>query len=436
MFDMLQRVYDGEEPRVIINIPPRHGKTELLILFVVYTYARNKKANNIYLSYSDSLSSRASGVAQQYIMLPEFQKHWPIKLVPQKKGWKHWIVEEGGEMIGVATGGQVTGFGAGVTGCIGGEGGVLIVDDPNKPDQMKYETYRNAVTDSFTFTVKNRRNSTDTPIIIIMQRLHEQDLTGFLLDGGDGYDWETLKIPVYDDYGKVIFPEKFSQTDAELYQERLPETFSGQYLQEPNPAEGGIWKRDWFEITTKAEVPFYDIKFDMYIDGAYTKSTNNDPTGIMIAGKSKKSNKLYILHNESKRLEMPDLLKRIIALYRAYDIGVVRCEPKASGKTIVQLLKDRGVRAADIDTKWKADSKIDKANDCSPYIEGGMLFLVKGNWNDAYLAEVARFPKGKHDEAIDNTAHAIEQTLMKQNIQIYFDDVGQENERETPKFVA
>ena len=426
MFELLQSVYDGRESRLIINIPPRHGKTELLILFVAYIYARNKRANNIYLSYSDTLSIRASGIVQQYVTLPEFQYYWPMQLIPQKKGWSHWIVSHGGEMLGVATGGQVTGFGAGVTGAHGGSGGVLIIDDPNKPDLMNYDVYRKKIQNSFTFTVKNRRNSTRTPIVVIMQRLHEEDLSGFLLGGGDGHYWQRLKIPVYDERGAVIFPEKYSQLEAQLDQSKLPEIFSGQYLQEPSPAEGAIWKKEWFEIIAKEQVPFHDTRFDMYIDGAYTKDTKNDPTGILIAGKSKRSKSLYILHNESKRLEMPDLLRRIIALYRAYDIGIVLCEPRASGKTIVQLLKDRGIRAANIDTKWNATAKIDKANDCSPYIEGGMVYLIKGAWNDAYLAEVAMFPKGKHDEAVDNTAYAIERTMMRQVIQIFLDKSEEE----------
>ena len=177
-----------------------------------------------------------------------------------------------------------------------------------------------------------------------------------------------------------------------------------------------MWKHDWFEIVSKAKIP-QDIKWEMFVDGAYTKDTHNDPTGILIAGKDK-DGKIYILHNEGAYLEMPELIKHIKKLVRRFNIKIVLAEPKASGKTLVQMLRHDGVPSTEIRSRWVHKSKIDKANDSAPYIEGGKLKLVKGDWNPLYLKQVCTFPNAKHDEDVDNTSYAIERYCMRKQFRV------------------
>ena len=416
LFQTFMDIYDGKHSRVIINIPPRHSKTEMTKMFLAWVLAKNPQAKSLILSYSSDLAIDNASFVRDYILSEPFQLLWPIELKADKKGKGHWVTTDNGECYAAAAGGQVTGFGAGLSeqGC---HGGLIVIDDPLKPGDASYDTARNLVNERFINTIKSRRNDTGVPIVIIMQRIHEEDLSGFLLDGGDGEEWHHVKIPVWDEERQVIWPNRYSQNEAEIAHRSQPFTFAGQYLQEPAPLEGGMWKLDWFQKVDIKEIP-EGIQWEMFVDGAYTKDTKNDPTGILIAGKHPKTQQMYILHNEGKYLEMPELLRYIKNLRMKFNVKLILAEPKASGKTLVQLLRADGIPSTEILSRWAHKSKIDKANDSAPFIEGGNLKLVNGDWNALYLKQVSTFPNAKHDEDVDNTAYAIERYLLKRPLRI------------------
>ena len=418
LVETFTRIYEGEIMRAIINIPPRHSKTEFTKMFIAWVLAKNPKAKSLILSYSADLAIDNASFVRDYILSEPFQRLWSISLKPDKKGKGHFVTLDNGEVYAAAAGGQVTGFGAGLDGQ-GCKGGLIVIDDPLKPGDAQYDKERTNVNERFINTIKSRRNDVGVPIVIIMQRIHEDDLSGFLLDGGDGEDWVHIKIPVWDDEKKVIWPDRYSQEEAEIADRSQPFTFAGQYLQEPAPLEGGLWKKDWFEggFKNKAEIP-NNIHWEMFVDGAYTKDTKNDPTGILIAGRDDKRKKVYIIHNEGAYLEMPELLKKIKYLVKRFRVRLVLAEPKASGKTLVQMLRTDGVNAAEIRSRWAQKSKIDKANDVAPYIEGGNVHLVEGDWIPAYLKQVATFPNAKHDEDVDNTSYAVERYLLTKEFRV------------------
>ena len=196
-------------------------------------------------------------------------------------------------------------------------------------------------------------------------------------------------------------------------------------LQEPAPLEGGIWKTDWFETIDRNEIP-ENIKWEMFVDGAYTKDTKNDPTGILIAGRhitEDGGKRLYILYNEGVYLEMPQLIKHVVRLSNKFNVSLVLVEPKASGKSLKQLLTARGINSREIKSRWAQKSKLDKAHDAAPFIEGGRVSLVRtkqaDDWIPAYLKQVGTFPNAKHDEDVDNTSYAIERYLLKKQIKVY-----------------
>ena len=322
-----------------------------------------------------------------------------------------------GEVYSAPTAGQVTGKGAGVLGSTGAQGGVLVMDDPLKSADALYPNKRNHVNDLFWEVAKNRLNGQQTPIILIMQRLHEDDLTGHILEAMPGR-FHHLKIPVYREDGNVLWPAMYSKEEAELDSKSRPQYFAGQYLQEPAPLEGGIWKKDWFIEVGKHEVP-EGIKWELFLDGAYTKDTKNDPSGILIGGVDRDTKTVYIKHREAVRMEMPRLIKHIQNLVDVHDVSIVLAEPKAIGLTAVQLLREAGVPARKIKSRWAAKNKDEKANDCAPKIAGGKVFIVKGSWNAEYLHQVSTFPNGKHDEDVDNTAYLIERYLLRKQVKVY-----------------
>jgi predicted phage terminase large subunit-like protein len=410
----LQEVAKGNIKRLIINIPPRYGKTELAVkCFIAWSLAKNPQSKFIHLSYSDSLALDNSSQTKEYIESDAFQKFWEMKLKKDAQSKSKWFNDFGGGVYATASGGAITGFGAGVTDAKEFSG-AIIIDDPLKPDDAFSEVKRKAVNERFNNTIRSRVNDRDTPIIVIMQRLHEEDMSGFLLNGGSGEEWYHLCLPALNENNEPLWSDKHTFEELEQIRQGSRYTFAGQYMQTPSPDEGGEWKKQWFEIVNKQSIP--PIKWNMYIDGAYTKDNANDPTGIQIAGKY--NNDYIVLTSIDKYLEMPELLKFIPEFIKAtgVNINMIYVEPKASGKSIAQLIKQQTkLNIAEIKSDFVQMSKIERARSVSPFIESGRVKLIEGSWNEHFLQQISVFPNGKHDEHIDLTCYGIEKELMQKS---------------------
>lgn len=410
----LQKVYDGEITRLIINMPPRYGKTELAIkMFISWCLAKKPTSKFIHLSYSNDLALDNSAQTKEYINTEYYQNLWQMKLKQDAQGKQKWFNTYGGGVYATSSGGAITGFGAGSTTINDGFGGAIIIDDPLKPDDAFSEVKRKAVNERYNNTIRSRVNSRETPIIVIMQRLHEEDLSGYLLDGGSGEQWHHLCLPALDEFNEPLWEQKHTFKELENIRQANRYTFAGQYMQQPAPDEGGEWRKDWFEIVDINTLPT-NLRWSLFIDGAYTKNTKNDPTGLQIGVKH--DNNYYILSSIDKYLELPELIKFIPQHITASGVNVTMSyvEPKASGKSIAQLIrKETRLNISEIKTDFVNMSKIECARMTSPYIEGGRVKLVKGNWNDAFLNQVGTFPNAKHDEHIDLTCYGVEANLMR-----------------------
>lgn len=409
----LMKVFNGEVKRGIINMPPRYGKTELVIkLFIAWCLIKNNQSKFIHLSYSDDLALDNSSQAKEYIESEPYQLFWNMKLKKDAQGKKKWFNDAGGGVYATASGGAITGFGAGVAESKMFSGAILI-DDPLKPDDAFSEVKRKAVNDRYNGTIRSRVNDRDTPIIVIMQRLHEEDLSGFLLSGGSGEEWDHLCLPALDENNKPLWEDKHTFEELEQIRQANRYNFAGQYMQQPAPDEGGEWRKEWFEIIDKSSVPMDSLKWELFIDGAYTKDTANDPTGFQIGAKH--GNDYIILSSIDKYMEMPELIKFLPQYINASGVKVSLSlvEPKASGKSIVQLIRQSaGINIAEIKSTFVNTSKIENARACSSYIEGGRVKLIKGAWNESFLNQVGTFPNAKHDEHVDLTCYGIERNLI------------------------
>lgn len=412
----LEKVYNGETKRLIINIPPRYGKTELAVkCFIAWALAKNPQSKFIHLSYSSDLALDNSSQTKQYIESDAFQSLWEMQLKQDAKGKQKWFNTDGGGVYATASGGAITGFGAGVAESKD-FAGAIIIDDPLKPDDANSEVKRKAVNERYNSTIRSRVNDRETPIIVIMQRLHEEDLSGFLLNGGSGEEWEHLCLPALNELNEPLWEDKHSFEELEQMRQANRYNFAGQYMQTPSPEDGGEWRKEWFRIMDKSEIPLSSLKWELIIDGAYTKDTKNDPSGFQIGAKW--NNDYVILSSIDKYLEMPELLKFIPnhILTSGVDVKMTLVEPKASGKSLVQIIRQQtSINISEIKTTFVNSSKIENARACSHFIEGGRVVLVKGSWNDAFLHQIAVFPNGKHDEHIDLTCYGIERNLITNN---------------------
>lgn len=409
----LMDVFNGKIKRLVINIPPRYGKTELAVkCFISWCLAKNPASKFIHLSYSDDLALDNSSQTKEYIESEPFQSLWPMRLKKDAQGKKKWFNEEGGGVYATASGGAITGFGAGVAESTQFSG-AIIIDDPLKPDDANSDLKRNAVNERYNGTIRSRVNDRNTPIIVIMQRLHEEDLSGFLLAGGSGEEWTHLCLPALNEENKPLWEEKHNFEELEQIRQANRYNFSGQYMQTPSPAEGGEWRKDWFRIMDKSEIPHEMLKWELIIDGAYTKDTKNDPSGFQIGAKW--NNDYVIWSSIDKYLEMPDMIKFIPnhILSSGVDVKLVLVEPKASGKSIAQIIRQQTkINISEIKSTFVNASKIENARACSHFIEGSRVILVKGAWNESFLHQIAIFPNGAHDEHIDLTCYGIERNLI------------------------
>lgn len=364
------------------------------------------------MSYSSDLALDNSSQTKEYIESKAFQDLWECELKQDAKGKQKWFNKDGGGVYATASGGAITGFGAGVA-----ESkqfaGAIIIDDPIKPDDAQSDLKRGGINERYNSTIRSRVNDRDTPIIVIMQRLHEDDLSGFLLSGGSGEDWTHLCLPALNENNEPLWEAKHSFEELEQIRQANRYNFAGQYTQQPSPEEGGEWRKEWFTIMDKSEIPLQSLRWELIIDGAYTKDTKNDPSGFQICAKW--GNNLVIFSSIDKYLEMPELIKFIPNHINAsgLPISMTLVEPKASGKSIVQIIRqETKINVSEIKTKFVNSSKIENARACSSYIEGGRVILVKASWNEHFLHQVATFPNGKHDEHIDLTCYAIERNLL------------------------
>lgn len=411
--EALHKVWNGDTKRLIINIPPRYGKTELAIkIFVGWCLAKNPYSKFIHLSYSDSLALDNSSQTKEYIQSEAYQDLWQMELKKDAQSKSKWFNEYGGGMYATSSGGAITGFGAGVTDSKGFSG-AIIIDDPLKPDDSFSEVKRKSVNDRYNNTIRSRVNDRNTPIIVIMQRLHEEDLSGFLLDGGSGEVWEHLCLPALDKDNKPLWEDKHDFIELEQIRQANKYTFAGQYMQTPAPDEGGEIKRNWFEIVNKNDIPLHSLRWELIIDGAYTKNTANDPTGYHVGAKY--NNDYIILSSVDKYLELPELLKDIPNYISSLGvhISLILIEPKASGKSLAQMIKNTtSYPVTEIKTNFVNNSKIENVRASSNYVEGGRVKLIGGAWNEAFLSQVAVFPNGKHDEHVDTLCYGVERNLI------------------------
>lgn len=301
----LDRVIDGEIQRLIINVPPGYTKTELATINMMGRgLALNCRARFMHLSYSHNLALLNSSTARGMIKSQAYQSMWPMALRDDADSKAMWWTEHGGGVYASSAAGQVTGFRAGHM--EPGWQGALIIDDPVKPDDAYSEIVRDGVNNRFNETIKSRLAIETTPMIVIMQRIHYHDLSGYLLRGGSGEKWHHLNLPVIIDSSRSYeetFPEN---THAIPIDHGLPDgwlwpfkhneshrvslfshrrTAEAQYMQNPKRfnAEGALWNEEMISAAHAMRITQELTRTVVAIDPQATNSEESDESGIAVA---------------------------------------------------------------------------------------------------------------------------------------------------------
>ena len=412
----------NEKQNLAISISPRTGKSAIVKYFLAWSFAVNRNCQNIYTSYSDKLIQKFSGEIRDLINSDLYRTIFGIRLKRDTQSKSLWNIENGGGLIASPMGGTITGFGAG---CMSDDyGGALVIDDPLKADDYKSETERQNCVDFYVNTLKSRRENLDkTPIIIIMQRLHKEDLIGYLMEH-EPDDWDFVKLPALQEDGTSIFPEKISVEYLNKIKNDSPYLFNAQYQQEPIILGGGVFKHTWWQYYADTNIPFRRL----YITADTAMKTNewNDYTAIGVWGVTNE-NKLYLLDLVHGRFEAPELESAFLALWSKWQNGLgnrrvsaVYIEDKASGTGLIQSLKRKG--GLPIVAIMPEKDKLSRAMDCVGYIAAGNVYLPQSESHaiskevlaetDAFSADLSH----SHDDICDMICYGVQQAYNQRGL--------------------
>lgn len=430
IIDALVSVVKGDIKRLIINIPPRYGKTAVAVkMFVAWVLANNPSAKFIHLSFSDDLALDNSSEIRELVKSDEYQRIFGVAIRTDSDSKKKWYTLSGGGLYATSTGGPITGFGAGAktreragtnSPCDGFEG-CIILDDPLKPDDAFSETMRNRINTRFNNTIASRVNSPTTPIIVIMQRLHESDMTGFLLEGGSGEDWHHVCLAAIKPDGTALWPEMHSIEKLRSMEQADPYTFAGQYMQIPSPLAGGIMKPD--NITIIPALPMGIVEFVRGWD--FAASTKGDFTagaklGVLPDGR-------WVIADMVRIRVSPD--ERDAALVNTANRDGDNCrisipqDPGQAGLTQVKYLV-RSLSGFSVKATPESGNKVVRAEPFAAQVNVGNVLMLKADWNDALISEMRMFPNGTFDDQVDALSRAFSMVITNEPAQIFIPDVG------------
>lgn len=408
----LERVVIGKCKRLIINIPPRSGKTELAVIsFIAWCMGNFPDSEFIHASYSKRLATNNTWNARAVV---EHESWADVFGAPQMRhdsnAKDEWRTEAGGIVYATGADGTITGYGAGKMRDT--FGGAIIIDDPHKAGEANSDTMRQNVIDWFSTTMESRKNRPDTPIIVIMQRLHEHDLSGWLLAGGNGEKWEHLNIPAETADGCSFWPEQFPWEDLKRKEAANRYVYAGQYMQNPAPVGGGIFKDEWWQYYDAA--PTFKWRA-IYADTAMKTKEQNDYSVFQCWGVTE-NGKAYLLDMIRGKWEAPELLAQARAFWNKHRAGAatlrhMKVEDKASGTGLIQTLKREGVPVLPIQ---RSIDKVTRAMDAAPSIEAGHVYLPRNApFISDLLTEATQFPNAAHDDTLDPLMDAISDMLVK-----------------------
>ena len=408
MADAFERVAKGELKRLIINMPPRHTKSEfasfLLPAWFLGLYPEKKI---IQTAHTAELSVGFGRKVRNLVQSPQYEKVFPTKLSTDSKAAGRWNTNKGGEYFAIGVGGAVTGKGA----------DLLIIDDPHSEQEAKQNNpaVYDGVYEWYTSGPRQRLQPGGA-IIIVMTRWAKKDLTGQIIknsekDGVDG--WEVIEFPAILPSGTPLWPGFWKKEELEAIKAEIPTSkWNAQYQQNPTSEEGAILKREYWRIWPENRPPSCDFIIQSW-DTAFEKNNRADYSALTIWGvfqhpdeKGNYKTNIIVLDSFKARMEFPELKSTALRYYKDWNPDLVLIEKKAAGAPLIYELKRMGVPIQEY-TPSKGSDKIARVNAASPLFEAGIVWCPDTRWADELMEECAAFPNGDNDDLVDSTSQAL-----------------------------
>jgi predicted phage terminase large subunit-like protein len=402
----------GGIKRLIILVPPRHLKSHCAsIALPAWWLGHNPSAQIICVSYAQDLADKHARDCRTVMASSWYRNSFSTRLSRDRQAVHEFTTTKQGWRYATSVGGVLTGRGA----------DVIIIDDALKPDEAVSDVLRSRVNDWYDGTLYSRLNDKKNGVIIvIMQRLHEDDLVGHVLAQEP---WEVVSLPAIAEMdevhrietmlgvythtrkvGEVLHPEREPRELLDRIRSSMGEyNFAGQYQQTPAPLGGGMIKAEWFQ--TYEQLP---EKFDSIVQSWDTANVPGQLNSFSVCTTwGVKGTRLYLLHVLRERLDYPNLKRAVRQQGQAYGAKVILIEDKASGIQLIQELAAEGVPGI---TKYTPEyDKVMRMHAQSAAIESGLVYLPRqAPWLPVYLHELVSFPKGAHDDQVDSTSQALD----------------------------
>ena len=396
----------GELKRLIVNMPPRHTKSEFAsYLLPSWMVGRNPKLKIIQATHTGELAIRFGRKAKNLIDSEEYSKIFQTRLQEDSKAAGRWETAQGGEYFAAGVGGAITGRGA----------DLLIIDDPHsEQDAMSEQALENAY--EWYTSGPRQRLQPGASIVLVMTRWSTKDLTAKLLKAQKevkGDQWEVVEFPAILDHGpkpEPVWPQYWKLDELEKVQATLPVAkWNAQWMQRPTSEEGAIIKREWWKSWKHVWIPNLHYVIQSY-DTAFLKKETADFSAITTWGLFYPSPdsplNLMLLDAVKDRFEFPELRRKALEQYRYWNPEMVIVEAKASGLPLTYELRKMDIPVINF-TPSKGNDKHVRVNSCAPVFESGMVWAPQQKFAEEVIEECAAFPHGDNDDLVDSMTQAV-----------------------------
>jgi predicted phage terminase large subunit-like protein len=392
----------GKINRLIVNMPPRHTKSEFAsFLLPSWMVGRNPKLKIIQTTHNAELAVRFGRKSKNLIDSDRYQKIFKTQLQEDSKAAGRWETSEGGEYFAAGVGGAITGRGA----------DLLIIDDPHSEQDSLSKTAMESAYEWYTSGPRQRLQP-GGKIVLVMTRWSTKDLTGKLIANQKepkSDQWHVVEFPALMDHGPV-WPEYWNTEELEKVKATLPVgKWNAQWMQAPTSEEGAILKREWWRVYEKEHIPPLQHVIQSY-DTAFLKKETADYSAITTWGvfypTEDSSANLILLDAIKGRYEFPELRRLALQQYKYWQPESVIIEAKASGLPLMYELRQMDIPVISF-TPSKGNDKHSRVNAVAPLFESGMIWAPEQKFAEEVIEECAAFPNGDHDDLVDSTTQAI-----------------------------
>lgn len=412
MADAFERVASGELKRLIINMPPRHTKSEFAsYLFPAWFLGKYPEKKIIQTAHTAELAVGFGRKVRNLIGNDDYQKVFKgIELSSDSKAAGRWNTNKGGDYFAIGVGGAVTGKGA----------DVLVIDDPHSEQEAAVGQYNKDVYDKvyeWYTSGPRQRLQPGGAIIIVMTRWSLRDLTGQIIKNsiqkeGAG-EWEVIELPAILPSGKSLWPGFWKQEELESLKAELPVSkWNAQYQQNPTSEEGALIKREWWQEWTQSQLPECEAIIQSW-DTAFLKTQRADYSACTTWGifnwpdeDGKTIPNLILLDSFKEKLEFPELKRAAYDKYWEWEPDQMIIEAKASGSPLIFELRAMGIPVTEF-TPSRGQDKIARVNAVTDLFASGVVWCPPTRWADEVIEECASFPSGDHDDLVDSTTQAL-----------------------------